>query len=46
MFRELRRKKQLLSEQETLRVLEEGKTGIVGVLGDDGYPYTVPINYV
>ena len=46
MFRELRRKKQLLSEQETLRVLEEGKTVIVGVLGDDGYPYTVPINYV
>ena len=46
MFRELRRKIQLLSEQETLRVLEEGKTGIVGVLGDDGYPYTVPINYV
>ena len=46
MFRELRRKKQLLSEQETLRVLEEGKTGIVGVLGDDGYPYTVPIYYV
>ena len=46
MFRELRRKKQLLSEQETLRVLEEGKTGIVGVLGDDGYAYTVPINYV
>ena len=46
MFRELRRKKQLLSEQKTLRVLEEGKTGIVGVLGDDGYPYTVPINYV
>lgn len=46
MFRELRRKKQLLSEQETLRVLKEGKTGIVGVLGDDGYPYTVPINYV
>ena len=46
MFRELRRKKQLLSEQETLRVLEEGKTGIVGVLVDDGYPYTVPINYV
>ena len=29
-----------------MRVLEEGKTGIVGVLGDDGYPYTVPINYV
>ena len=46
MFRELIRKKQLLSEQETLRVLEEGKTGIVGVLGDDGYPYTVTINYV
>ena len=45
MFRELRRKKQLLSEQETLRVLEEGKTGIVGVLGDDGYPYGMPMNH-
>lgn len=46
MFREMRRFKQQLNEAETVEILKEGKTGILGVLGDDGYPYTVPVNYV
>lgn len=45
-FRELRRFKQALTEEETKRVLYEGKTGILAVCGEHGYPYTVPINYV
>ena len=44
MFRELRRKKQLLSEQETLSVQEEVKTGFVCVLGNDVYQYNYTIN--
>ncbi len=46
MFREMRRFKQQLSEKESIEILKTGKTGILGVLGDNGYPYTVPINYV
>lgn len=46
MFRAMRRIRQQLPEEETVRILKEGKTGVLGVLGDDGYPYTVPVNYV
>jgi Predicted flavin-nucleotide-binding protein len=45
MFREMRRTKQLLSEEEAVEILNRCSTGILGVNGDDGYPYTVPINY-
>ncbi|MBS5063360.1 MAG: pyridoxamine 5'-phosphate oxidase family protein [Hungatella hathewayi] len=46
MFREMRRFKQQLPETEMIQILENGKTAVLGVSGDDGYPYTVPINYV
>ena len=46
MFRKMRRFKQLLPEQETVSIIDGAKTGVLGVIGDDGYPYTVPINYV
>ena len=42
----MRRFKQQLSEEEAVQILENGKTGVLAVLGDEGYPYTVPINYV
>lgn len=45
MFREMRRHRQQLSEQECKSILERGKTGVLAVIGDGGYPYTVPINY-
>lgn len=46
MFRKMRRAKQQLSEQEILQILENGQTGVLGVIGDNDYPYTVPVNYV
>lgn len=46
MFREMRRKNQLLSEEETVRILTEGSSGTLAVLGDGGYPYAVPLSYV
>lgn len=46
MFRKMRRIKQLLADEEAVSILVNGKTGILGVNGDDGYPYTVPVNYV
>ncbi len=46
MFREMRRKEQLLPQEETIAILEKGSSGVLGVSGDDAYPYTVPISYV
>lgn len=45
MFRKMRRHGQELSREESIAILEKGKTGIMAVLGDMGYPYTVPLNY-
>ena len=41
----MRRHKQQLSDDEARAVLQRGKVGILAVLGDDGYPYTIPLNY-
>jgi len=46
MFRKMRRFKQLLPMEENERILTERQTGILGCFGDEGYPYTVPVNYV
>ncbi|HAS38492.1 MAG TPA: 5-nitroimidazole antibiotic resistance protein, partial [Ruminococcaceae bacterium] len=36
MFREMRRIKQQLTQEECEKILERGKTGVLAVLGDDG----------
>ena len=46
MFREMRRHKQLLSKEDTINILERCITGTLACIGDDDYPYSVPINYV
>ena len=46
MFREMRRKKQALSTEETIAVLNRGTAGVLALTGDDGYPYAVPLSYV
>ena len=45
IFREMKRKKQLLSKEETEAILSRGKTGVLGICGSNDYPYTVPLNY-
>ena len=45
MFREMRRKKQLLSEAETIEILQSCTSGVLAVIGDDDYPYAVPLSY-
>jgi nitroimidazol reductase NimA-like FMN-containing flavoprotein (pyridoxamine 5'-phosphate oxidase superfamily) len=45
-FRPMRRFKQALPEEECLRILACGYRGFLSVIGDGGYPYTVPINFV
>ena len=46
MFQKMRRSNQQLSKEESVLLLQQCQSGILGVIGDDGYPYTVPINYV
>jgi uncharacterized protein len=46
MFREMRRKQQVLPQSEVVSVLEKNSSGVLGVIGDDAYPYTVPLSYV
>lgn len=46
MFREMRRKKQLLTSEESAAVLHRGTSGVLALAGDDGYPYAVPMSYV
>lgn len=45
-MKEMRRKKQLLSEAETIAVLERGTNGVLAVIDEAGYPYAVPLSYV
>lgn len=45
MFREMRRFKQQLSEEECVKILKEEPRGVLSVLGDDGYPYGVPLDH-
>lgn len=45
MFREMRRVKQQVSEEDCKKILKEEKRAAFSVIGDDGYPYTVPINF-
>lgn len=46
MFRKMRRDRQMLSDEECIEILKRGTSGVLALLGDDGYPYAVPISYV
>ena len=45
MFRTMLRAKQRLSEAECLELLKTEKRGVLSVLGDEGYPYGMPLNH-
>ena len=45
-FREMRRKRQQLSDEESISILQKATSGTLALLGDNGYPYAVPISYV
>ena len=46
MFRKIRRFKQLLPEETAVEILNRNTSGTLALLGDDDYPYAVPISYV
>lgn len=45
MFREMRRIAQLVSVEECKQILENEKRCVVSFNGEDGYPYSLPMNY-
>ena len=45
-FRPMRRFKQALPEQECREILTRAYRGILSVIGDGGYPYALPINFL
>ena len=45
-FRQMRRKRQQLTQEESIAILQKATAGTLALLGDDGYPYAVPISYV
>lgn len=46
MFREMRRRGNALTHEETVEMLKKNTNGVLAVMGDDGYPYAVPLSYV
>ncbi len=46
MFRKMRRFKQQLDRAECEEILATAPRGTLSIIGEDGYPYGVPINFV
>jgi nitroimidazol reductase NimA-like FMN-containing flavoprotein (pyridoxamine 5'-phosphate oxidase superfamily) len=45
VFRKMRRHDKAMAREEALELLKNGEYGILSVIGDDGYPYGIPLNY-
>jgi len=44
-FRPVRRKDREISKEEALEVLKKGRYGVLSTMGEDGWPYGVPMSY-
>ncbi len=45
MFREMRRFKQKLEENRTDEIIKKSLSGVLCLIGNEGYPYGVPMSY-
>ncbi len=45
MFRKMRRFKQQITEGECIDILKEEPRGVLSVIGDEGYPYGIPLDH-
>jgi nitroimidazol reductase NimA-like FMN-containing flavoprotein (pyridoxamine 5'-phosphate oxidase superfamily) len=45
MFREIRLKDRVVSDEKTIEIIKNGSFGVLSTIGADGYPYGVPLNY-
>ena len=45
MFRKMRRFNQQITDAECIEILKNTKRGVLSLLGEDGYPYGIPIDH-
>lgn len=45
MFRNMRRFKQQITDEECINLLKNEKRGVLSMIGDGGYPYGLPMNH-
>lgn len=45
MFRDMRRFKQQITAKECVNVLKAETRGVLSLIGDEGYPYGIPMNH-
>lgn len=46
MFKEIRRKEREIETTEAIEILKKCDYGILSTVGEDGYAYGIPVNYV
>lgn len=46
MFRSMRRSAQALTKEQCIDILKKRTSGVLSLLGDNGYPYGVPMSFV
>lgn len=46
MFKEMRRKDRSIDNQQAIELLKKGQYGVLSTVGENGYAYGVPLNYV
>jgi len=45
MFREIKLKDNALDDKEAIEIIKKGSFGVLSTIGEDGFPYGVPLNY-
>ena len=45
MFREIRLTDRIVNDEKTIEIITKGSYGVLSTIGEDGYPYGVPLNY-
>jgi len=46
MFKKMRRDEKQINEKEAINILKINEYGVLSTIGENGYPYGVPVNYV
>ena len=46
MFREMRSKANMLTNEEVENILKTSPNGTLALYGENGYPYSVPVNFI
>jgi len=45
MFRQIRLKDRAVGYEDAIEIIKKGSYGVLSTIGEDGYPYGVPLNY-